>query len=81
MMLPKWNNEWEKPDPLRGQLGWSRHHYAAVVVAAILLVTVFGLVVPFVGKARQKERELDEVYKQFTAAMTRAAGGMRSREW
>ncbi len=58
-MLPKWNSEWEKPDPLLNQRGWSRHHYATVVVAAIQLVTVLGLVVSAVAIPRDKERKLD----------------------
>jgi hypothetical protein len=40
--LPRWNDEWEKPDPLRNREGWARHHFAAVGVAALVLVVTWA---------------------------------------
>jgi|HubBroStandDraft_6_1064221.scaffolds.fasta_scaffold609641_1 hypothetical protein len=46
MSLPTWDDEWERPDPLRGGKGWARHHYADVVVGAALAILALGLTVP-----------------------------------
>jgi hypothetical protein len=58
---------------LRGRRGWGRHHYAAVGVAAALLVIVFGAVTPAVARARQKEAELDRRVEQLRDAMAACA--------
>ncbi|OWK45189.1 hypothetical protein [Fimbriiglobus ruber] len=76
MTLPKWNNDWEKPDPLRGQRGWSRHHYATVFVAAVVLAIAFGLVMPVVVKLRRQEQEMDRLYEELRTAMALAASSL-----
>lgn len=79
MTFRKWNSEWEKPDPLRGRRGWSRHHYAAVGVAAAVLLAAFAVIPPAVVRARQEEAALDRGYKELHevmgAAMTADARG------
>lgn len=74
--LPKWNNEWEKPDPLRGARGWCRHHYATVVVAAGLLVTATGLGLPAVIKARREAQKLEAIPEQMREAVAEAGTGL-----
>lgn len=74
MSIPKWNSEWERPDPLRGARGWVRHHFASVGVAAILICCVLGLLVPAVTNARRKQYELDRANEQLQAAFGAAAG-------
>ena len=69
MTLPKWNVEWEKPDPLRGKRGWSRHHYVTVGGAVLLLVAALGFLPPPVAKVRSAEQRLDQVGKQFRKAL------------
>ena len=80
MTIPQWNSEWEKPDPLRGRLGWSPHHYAAVGVAVVLFVTALGVLVPAVPKARQKEYEVDRGYDQLRIALAEGTVGASTRE-
>jgi Flp pilus assembly protein TadB len=75
MALPKWNSEWEKPDPLRGARGWSRHHYVSVSIAVILAVTALGLLMPAVAKARHKKHQLDRIYEQLREAIDQISGG------
>jgi len=70
MTLPKWNSEWEKPDPLRTRRGWMLHHYASFAVAAILLVTALGVLLPTVPKARQKADEQNKIWEQLRNAMS-----------
>lgn len=53
MNLPKWNPEWEKPDPLRGRLGWAKHHRYGVVVVFFLVAFVFGWLVTAVWKSHR----------------------------
>jgi hypothetical protein len=38
--MPRWNDEWDPPDPLKGRPGWGRHHYATFTVTALLLAIV-----------------------------------------
>ena len=54
MTMPKWNNDWDQSDPLRGKRGWSPRHYFAVGITVILLVIVCGSVVQTVAKVYQK---------------------------
>lgn len=69
MTLPKWNDEWEKPDPLRGRRGWQRHHYATACVAAILFAVSLTLFFPAVVNARFKQHKLDREYEQFAEVL------------
>ncbi|WP_171473774.1 hypothetical protein [Frigoriglobus tundricola] len=75
MTLPKWNSDWEQPDPLRGKRGWSRRHYAALGVAAALLFATFAVLAPAIVRARQKEATLDRAYKDLEAAMGLGVSG------
>lgn len=65
MSLPKWNSEWEQPDPLRGRLGWARHHYVNAAVAVVLLglvivVMILGVLVPALVRAQRREAILEQ---------------------
>ncbi len=78
MPLPKWNDEWEKSDPLRGRRGCARYHYATVAAAAVLVLAAFGVAVPAIARARQAESNVDREYERF---QTRMAEGVNvSRE-
>jgi hypothetical protein len=72
MKVPEWNCEWEKPDPLRGRLGWERHHYATFGVSVVLLVTAFGLAIPDLLRARQDKINLNRDYLLQQATMVQA---------
>jgi hypothetical protein len=52
MALPTWNQDWEKPDPLRGKPGWTFPDYVNIVIALVLAAIVLGSVMPPVLKAR-----------------------------
>jgi hypothetical protein len=73
MTIPKWNEEWEKPDPLRGKRGWCRHQYATAGGAAVLLIAAFGLLVPAVPKARETERDTGRVWEHARDTLIKSA--------
>jgi hypothetical protein len=75
MALPKWNSEWEKPDPLRGAQGWSGHHFAAVGTAVVLVLLAIAWVSPAVTKARFRERDMNRACKQLMEALAGASVG------
>jgi hypothetical protein len=64
MPLPAWNDDWEKPNLLRGRRGWAWSHYASLGVGAALAAVALGLSVPAVGRVRESDsrvRTIDEV--------------------
>jgi hypothetical protein len=52
MAFPTWNPDWEKPDPLRGKLGWTFPDYVNLGIAVVLAVITIGVLMPPVFKAR-----------------------------
>jgi hypothetical protein len=52
MAFPMWNQDWEKPDPLRGKPGWTFPDYVNIGIAVVLAVIVLGSVMPPVLKTR-----------------------------
>jgi hypothetical protein len=59
MDLPRWNNEWDPPDPLKGRLGWSRRHYVTGMMFMIVLAGLAGIAIPFVLQCWNLENRLD----------------------
>jgi hypothetical protein len=55
MTLPRWNDDWEKPDPLRGKRGWTGPDYVNISVAVGLVVIAFGLLVPALARIHDTE--------------------------
>lgn len=55
MTLPSWNDEWEKPDRLKGKRGWTLPDYVNIGVAAFIVANAFALVVPAVARGRETE--------------------------
>jgi hypothetical protein len=55
MTLPKWNDDWEKPDPLRGKRGWTCPDYVNIGVALGLVVTALSLLAPAVARVRDTD--------------------------
>jgi hypothetical protein len=55
MTLPVWNNDWEKPDRLRGKHGWTCPDYVNISAAVVLVVTALGLLVPAVPRAKDTD--------------------------
>jgi hypothetical protein len=51
MAFPTWNPDWEKPDPLRGKLGWTFPDYVNLGLAVVLAVIAIGVLMPPVIKA------------------------------
>ena len=67
MTLPRWNDEWEKPDLLRGKRGWTFPDYINIGVAIVLVVTTFSFFLPAVLKIQEAEfriRRLNEWREQ-----------------
>ena len=54
--MPVWNDDWEKPDPLRGKRGWTSPDYFNLGIAAVLIVTALGLLPPAVAIVRETDR-------------------------
>lgn len=68
--LPRWDDAWEQPDPLRGRHGWSLHHYVAVAVKAfLLLIVAFLILSPAIRLARQSEAVADRSNLQKQGAL------------
>ena len=61
MTTPKWNNDWDQSDPLHGKRGWSRRHYFAVSVSAMLLLTMCRLVFPAISKLRFEKEHMERI--------------------
>jgi len=67
MSLPPWDDDWEKPNPLRCKGGWARPHYASIGVAAVLVATALGVSAPAVARVRDEDsrvRRIDEYRQQ-----------------
>jgi hypothetical protein len=74
MNIPRWNSDWDPPDPLKGRRGWAAHHYATAGVAALLVVFVLVVVLPFVllpamARAQRRETELDRQHNAVQEAI------------
>ena len=81
MSLPRWNTEWEKPDPLRGGRGWARHHYVSAGTAAILVFLALGTFVSAAAKAHRKAGELRRYYEQRQTAWWNSEEAESRSEW
>lgn len=64
MTLPKWNSEWEKPDPLRGRRGWALQHYATAGVSVLLAVIVLSWAVLAFARAHRHAQELKRQHEE-----------------
>ena len=81
MSLPRWNNEWEKPDPLRGGQGWVRHHDVSAGTAAIMVFLALGSFVSAVAKAHRKAGELQRDHGRRQAAWWNSKEDEPRYEW
>jgi hypothetical protein len=61
MTMPKWNNDWDQSDPLRGKRGWNVRRYIVVGITLMLFVTFCGLLVR--NAAWQYQRSMIEYEK------------------
>jgi hypothetical protein len=69
MKLPKWNNEWDQSDPLRGKQGWNGRHYVVVGITALMFVTICGSIVRTAARVYQNNQLEYEKYKMQRGAI------------
>ena len=54
--LPAWERDGgDIPDPLHGKLGWAFRDYVNIAVAACLITTIVGLLLPLVMPVREAD--------------------------
>ena len=79
MSLPKWNNEWDPPDQLRGKLGWSSRHDAnaalVVGVLAVVALLVAPGTLPALVRHTRKEVEMERTFERVQQAVAEGAVG------
>ncbi len=71
--LPRWNNDWDPPDPLRGKQGWALRHYVRIGVGIVVLAVVLPVVLLATNKPRKKAEEMNNTYREVQEAIERAS--------
>jgi hypothetical protein len=72
--LPRWNNEWDPQDLLKGRRAWAMHHYVGAGVFALLLLSVAGLAIPAIVHLRQTATKLKGTWERTTKAREEEIG-------
>jgi TRAP-type C4-dicarboxylate transport system permease small subunit len=56
--LPRWNEIWESPDPLRGKKGWEVRDYVNIAVAFGFVLMSILLLIPAISVARESQSRI-----------------------
>jgi hypothetical protein len=64
LLLPRWDEEWEHPDPLRGKTGWEFRDYFNIAAALCLTAMAIGLLIPLMATAREAEARVEARNRQ-----------------